>query len=162
MKYTIPFETANAGVNGAYKTVGAIIVPDTSLVRAQLTGFALGSADSTPFDETAHVRIGRILDLSAGGAGTGFTSISAVNVPKNDPDGPVCTCSGKVKYGTEPTAYEANPWRQFGLNDRGVLWSIDEGEESLIATQDMLIGLQVAGLDTTVLKWSGYLEFRVI
>lgn len=160
MKYTISFDTENAGVSGAFKTLAAIINPDTTGIRARLTGYSIGSADETPFDESVAIEIGRILDVSAGGAGSGFTAIAASAITKNDPAGPIATSTGAVGYGTEPTVYESRAWKRFGINDRGALWSLDEGDKPLIIIPDMLMGIRAGGHGATVLKFSGYLEFE--
>lgn len=164
MRYTVPFGKtgfSTAAVANTFKTAAAVIVPDAALVRARITGFHVATSDPTPVDASVMIQLARILDLSAGGAGTKAVTIAASSIPKNDPAGPDSTCSGGAEYSVEPTAYESNPYKQIGMNGRGIVWSLEEGEDPLIGTQDMLLGLLVAPRSTTVVKLTGYLEFEV-
>lgn len=155
-------DVATGAVADTYKTVASIIVPDTAGVRARIRSIRIASSDDTPTDKPVRVRIIRIADVSNGTAGTAATSISAANIPKLDPAGPVATFSAKLDYSVEPTTFETDALWQDAFNDRGGIdktFCEEDARPSGIA--DQLLAVQVAPSTAAAIKTSGGINVEV-
>jgi hypothetical protein len=161
MQYILPISTvATAAVAGTFKTLGAIIVPDTTNLRVRLTDFHLGPATAAPTDVAIEVKVALIADVSAGTAGT-KTAITAANIPPVDVGAPACRSSGGIHYTVEPTTYNTYPLWHGGFNHRGVLnWYWLEENRRPVAGQDMLIGILAAPQTAAAVELIGTIGFE--
>lgn len=141
MFYTVPAaDVATTGSADTFKTIAAILVADTAGHRARLRRLTIGFADNTPADAQVSFQVKRILDVSAGGAGTS----TAVTPGKVDPGTPASLVSAGKNFTVEPTAYETDPLWTDDLNTRGgvvIEWNEDDAPR---VTQDMLLGVLAA------------------
>lgn len=160
--YSLPFQdVVTSAVADTFETVAALIVADTVGHRCRVRGFHIGPSDDTALDFNLAVRLSRILDVSAGGAGTS-TPVTTALMPKHDPGSVDSLVSGGHTFTGEPTVYEANDLYVGGFNMRGGLINerFDE-DEKYVATRDMLIGLRCAPRASTALRVSGVILFEV-
>ena len=160
MKYSYEFDDIPTGPTAdLLKTFMQIIVADTAGLRCRIRSVALGPADNTASDENVVVKLKRINDVSAGGAGTAGTTISVANVIKKDRligDSPA---SVKLNYSSEPTTYEASGWT-IGVNGRGGFIKEWSEEDAPVIGQDQAIGLLVAPRSTIAVRLSGSIEWE--
>jgi hypothetical protein len=163
MRYVLPFEAvALSATAGTYKTLAAIIVPDTPGVRVRVTALNIGPGNANPPDTDIEVKLNRIDDVSGGTAGT-TTAVSAANMGKKDSGAPTCTVSGAVNYTAEPTVYNTTePQYRLGMNARAsAIKEWIDPDDMPKGGADQLIGLLAASRDTTQPKISGSIEFEV-
>jgi len=159
--YSLTFNDVDSGaVADTFKTMAALIVPDTAGNRFRLLGFNLGCAENSPVDEIMAVKLHRIADVSAGTAGTAGSTVSAANMAKFDPGSVASIISGKLNYSAEPTAYETEPLWFGEFNLRGVLqWQFLD--KPPIFTQDSHLGLLASPRTATARKLTGTLIYEV-
>lgn len=160
MRYTLTFSDVATGATAdTFKTLAALIVADTAGYRCRIRSIAIGPADDTPQDKSVAIKLARIADVSAGGAGT-KTAVAAGNLGKKDPGAADSIISGGRNYTAEPTAYETEPIWQCDVNCRGGLIKEWSAEDAPIATADMLLGLLAAPRDASAKQLSGTIEFE--
>ena len=160
MKYSIPFDDIPTGaVADGYKTIAAIVVPNTAGARVRLTAVEVGPADDTPADRNLAVKIARVAAITSGTPGTAGTTIAAGSVPKKETRSRDSLCSGKLNYSAEPTTYETYPVFQLAVNDRG-LFVKEFGDDGPVFELDQLCGLLAAPRAAAASRVSGTLEFE--
>lgn len=160
--FSLPFEdVATGAVADVFKTLAALIVADTQGHRCRVRGLHVGPSDDTALDFNIAVRLSRILDVSAGSAGTS-TPVTTALMPKHDPGSVDSLVSGGLNFTGEPSTYEARDLYVNGFNMRGGLINerFDE-DEKYVATRDMIIALRFAPRTGTVMRVSGVILFEV-
>lgn len=162
--YYLPFTHINDG-NAAdtFQTMAAGIVAAAETALVQLLGFNIAACTGAYSDEAFEVKVNRINDVSAGGAGT-KTAITAANMPRQwsgmgDP-----SFTGGVLYTVEPTAYETNAIYHDVSNDRGRISHFWPEGTGPIMSDDQLIGLLMAPrfAGPTQGQWSGTMYWRAM
>ncbi len=164
MLYTVPFINIDTGADiDTFKTIASLIIPDTNNGhRLRLRKLLVVPSLATPTDKPVLLVIKRILDISAGAAGTADSSITAANMPKADTDSIISIASAGLDYSAEPTAYETNEIFAGGFNDRGGLierWDRDDPEAPMIG-RDQLLGLLAAPRSASAIDLIGHMVFE--
>ena len=98
-----------------YLTAAGCHATDTVGHRYKIREIDVHAADPTPLDKNLAVKLGHILDVSAGGAGTS-TAISAANLPKRDSGQIDAPFGAGVKFTGEPTTYKTDQNKQWEFN----------------------------------------------
>ena len=135
---------STGAVADTYKTMAAVLTGDTAGYEIRLRAVIIGVSLDAPADLQVSMKVNRIADISAGGAGTPDSSIAAANLarPRSGSRDGVSTFG--YDYSAEPTTYETNPHYQIDFNLRGghtKEWGIEDG---IIGGQDMLVGILMA------------------
>lgn len=154
MRYKLPF-LESIGAGSTVKTLVGLTVPDVVGNRFRLRRISMGGADS-PFDTSVRIRVQRILDLSAGSAG----SATAKTPSKVDPGSVASIVTGTVNYTAEPTTYEANEVWASGVNHRGTIISGWDELDAPVFLQDQFCGI-IVFTNGTVKQMIGCAEFDV-
>lgn len=166
MKYSFGFSSVvpGAAVADTYRTIAAIRLPANTPpigVRARITQISLGFAQDAPADIPIGVKLVRIADVSAGGAGTpGLSGTLTMKDPASLQNNFGITAG--LNYTAEPTAYETGPLWAIDINDRNAVikeWIMDDEKPKVI--EDQIIGLLVAPRTSTVVEVSGCIEFEL-
>lgn len=160
--YTMPFEDVATGSTiDLYKTMGAIIVPDTVGNRCRVRGLHAFPSNDTSQDFDIAVRLSRIASRTAGTAGSS-SPVTGANMPKHDPGSVASIVTGARNYTSEPTTYETEDLWVGGFNMRGgVINERFDDDEMYRVTQDMLCGVRCAPRAAVALRVSGVIIFEV-
>lgn len=160
--YTLAFSNIDTGGTAdAYKTIAALIASATAGYKARLRRLVVTPADDSPADANINVRINRIDDVSAGGAGTA-TAVTAANMGRPLSDQRDGVITGARNYTAEPTAYNTEPLWQASFNSRGGLtyeWGIDDAP---VINNDQLLGLLASPTASAARTLSGCMTFEEI
>jgi len=133
-----------------FVTMLAIISADTAGHRARLRRLAVAGSMDAPVNGNIAVKLNRVSDVSAGGAGTS-TAISAANMAKKDSASLATVITGGHTFTVEPTVYDTKPLFEGEFNAIG--GKIDEAWSSVDAPtidRDMLLGVLVSPRVSTV------------
>lgn len=129
MRYIIPFTNVPLGATGTFITLARAISTDLAGDRFKLMRISVGPSNGTPPDLDGNIQVKRILDTTAGAAGTPGSTISAANIPKKDTQSQDAPFSAGIDYTTaEPGTYQANPVHNMGMNAHGAYikdWEAD-------------------------------------
>jgi len=160
----IPFDDiASGGSANVYKTIAAVKVDNTTGARIRIRTLNVASSDDNPLDEAIRVQLIRIADVSAGSAGTFATTITAVNLPRTNPNDPDPFALARLNYSAEPTVFDTHPHDQWSFNDRGFL--VDRWEQHdddwPVALTDQLIALRIALSVASTAKVTGKIGFEM-
>lgn len=153
MRFAIPFEGVSTGSTpGTYKTIALVVVPDTAGYRSRIVEVDVHGADATLADEKIDLRVTRIADISAGGAGTG-TSVTPV---KLDLSSRASVITAKVNCTVEPTTYEStNIWNGAIHMKSGIERVFGYTEIMPVLNRDEALGLLGSPLTANARKLSG-------
>jgi hypothetical protein len=155
-KYILPFDNIASGATAdTYKTMAAVILPDTDNKRVRLTAVTLGPADDSPTDANIGVRIGRTDNTSAGTAGS---SVTAGNMPKVDGSKGDSPATGGLNYSAEPTTVTALHYT--GINARGSVRIEFHPDDAPVANKNETLALSVAPRAASAVTLSGAIEFE--
>lgn len=161
MFYTAPAEdVATLAVDNSYKTVLLIRNPNTAGMRFRLRRLRITPADNSPQDLNVGVRIMRIADYAGGTAGTSVSTITAVNMPKKDTNGPIADQLADIDFSDEPTVYESNALFTDGINVRGGIPIWWEEEEAFKFATNQACGILIAPRGTTIARLNVHAGFE--
>jgi hypothetical protein len=156
-KFVVPFDNVATGAAAdTYKTMAAIRVADTAGHRVRLRALHVGPADDAPVDKCLAIKISRVADVSAGGAGTS----TAVTPAKKDVASTAALASAGKNYTVEPTTYETEALWQGAINSRGAISMVWSADDAPVVGQDALVGVLMAPRDAAAVTVSGSLEFE--
>jgi len=159
--YKMTFDAiATGAVADTYKTLCAIVAADTAGHRARVMSITIGPADEAPVDKNVAVKLARVDDVSAGGAGTPGASVSGANMGKVDSESVASTITGGRAYSAEPTVYGTEPLWAGAFNARGGIIKHWDREDAPVIQRDQLIGLLAAPRDANAITLSGTIEFE--
>ncbi len=164
--FSLPFEQIATGSTAdVYKTMAALIVDDTQGHRIRVRGIHVYPADPNPLAHNIGVHLDRILDLSAGSAGTPGTTpdpVAKADMPHHDPGSVDSLVAGERDYTAEPTTFQTESLFVGGFHMNGGLINerFDE-DEKYVCTRDMLIALRCAPRAAVTLTVSGVILFEV-
>lgn len=159
--YKMTFDNVATGaVADTFTTLAAIVAADTAGYRARLLSLTIGPADDAPVDKNVAVKLCRVDDVSAGGAGTA-TTVSGANMAKADSESAASVISGGHTYTVEPTTYGTYPLWVGAFNARGGLVKHWDREDAPVIQRDQLLGLLAAPRDAAAITLSGTMEFEV-
>lgn len=157
--FTVPFDDVATGTSdNTYKTMGAVLVPNTAGKRCCIREIGVGPADDTPLDYSVGVRLQRFSDQSTGTK----TAITAANLGHLEADAVDGSCTGAHTYTVEPTTMDTSPIWQSGMNARGSLiktWS-GPADACPIAGQADGMALRICPRGTNASKHSGWITFE--
>ncbi|RME36530.1 MAG: hypothetical protein D6788_11370 [Planctomycetota bacterium] len=160
--FNVPFDDIATGTSdGVYKTIAAIINPDTAGARFLLREIDIYPNDDAPPDTQVRIAVKRILDVSAGTAGTAGTTIAGTAIPKLDPNSIDASQTAKLDYSVEPTTYETNAVFQAAMNSRGGFQKPFDDETAVRVLRDQHLGLLAAPNGSTQVRLSGSLLFEL-
>lgn len=167
MRYRLTFEDiATSAVIDEFKTLAAIVVPNTTGIQARLRQVRLGPSDDIPEDRNVSVQVG-LIDLTPGGhdAGTPTTVLAGADMFQANPRSPVSAVTGGIGYGgaNEPKIYDVIPFcLEDSFNLRGgfihTWWDEDEMPE---IPQNFALGLLVAPKAAIQVRLSGSIAYEV-
>jgi len=159
-RYSMTWDNiASGAVADTYRTVAALIVPDTAGNRFRLLSLAVGFSDDSPVDLHAGVMINRTDGTANGTAGS---SITGANMPKKDPDSVDSIITGGLNYsGGEPTEYEDEEIWGIGLYGKSGFIKEWSELDAPIVTQDLVLGVLVCPRTAAAVTTTGSMEFEV-
>lgn len=156
------FMTANNVACGAvadtYTTLAALIAAATTGYKARLLRLNVGPSDDSPADANISVKVARIDDVSAGGAGT-KTGVAAADMGRPFSDQRDGIITGGHTYTVEPTVY-GDPVFQMDFNVRGGFFHEWDLADAPIIDNDQLLGILVAPRAASAATVSMTLEFE--
>jgi len=142
-----------------YLTVASVIAAAGTSYMGRIRAINVGPADDAPADLNISIKMSRIADVSAGGAGT-KTAISAANMPRAISYTADGILTGGHTYSVEPTAYETYPIFVTDMNLRGGFfkeWGIDDAPWIM---NDQLIGVLIAPRTAAAATTSGTITYE--
>ena len=135
-----------------YTTIASVIAAAGTSYIGRVRAINVGPDDDAPADLNISVKLNRIVDVSAGGAGTA-TAVTAANMNRQISYTADGILTGAHTYSVEPTAYATNPIFTTSFNLRGGFfkeWGVDDApwiwNDQLIA---VLIAPRTAAAATT-------------
>ena len=157
MRYSVNFNNVSTGaVADTYKTLLALVAADTAGYRFRLRSINLGPGDDAPQDLNVSIKLGRVEDVSAGGAGTGT---AATPLPK-DSLSRAAVITAKTNCTVEPTTYGAVAAFELDLNRRNSFVKEWSSEDAPVFNRDQLAGLLGAPRTAAAAVLSGSMEFE--
>ena len=160
MFYTASAEdVATLATDNLYKTFLLIRNPNTAGMRFRLRRLRLTPADNSPHDLHRGVRIMRIDDYAGGTAGTSVSTISAVDMPKKDTNGPIADQLADVDFSVEPTVFSSTLFTD-GINVRGGIPIWWEEEEAFKFAFNQACGILLAPRGTTIARLNVHAGFE--
>ena len=160
MFYSLTFnDVATGAAADTFKTLAALIAADTAGHRCRLRALNVGPADDGPSDLNVELKIARIADVSAGGAGT-TTAVTAANMGRPESVQRDGVITGGRNYTVEPTAYETEPLWTHGMNIRGGFFKEWGVEEAPVLETDQILGLLAAPRSAAAIRLSGTLIYE--
>lgn len=157
MLYDIAFEDfATSATGDTYKTAVACHATNTLGHRYKLREVDVQAADDTPLDKNLAVQIKKVLDVSAGSAGTPGTTIAAADLSKRDTLQIDAPFGAGIEYPTTPpSSYKTEAIKQWEFNAHGGLiygWSFADAP---VCNRDELLGVLVAPRAAGAIQTSG-------
>ncbi len=157
MRFSAPFDNVASGaVADTYKTLAALVAADTAGYRCRLRSLTVGPADDAPADLNVSLKINRVDDVSAGGAGT---ATAVTPAPKDSLSRAAVITAGKA-HSAEPTTYNTVPLWECEINLRNSLIKEWGADDAPVINRDQLLGLLVAPRTAAAATLSGVLEFE--
>lgn len=159
MIYYVPIEEI-AGLSGSgnqdtFKTLIAIIVPNSVFCEARILEVDFGPSLVTTVDEDFSCQIGRIASTDT--AGTKASTIAVAAVPKKHTNLPNAHFTVGVNYSVEPTTFETHRIWSIGMNDRGGFFKRYAEKDAPEARQDEWLCVRIAAMAAvpSANKWTG-------
>jgi len=154
--FAVPFNNLDTGaVADTFVTLAAVQAGDTAGYRCRIRRIAAGPSADSPADLNVALKLTRVDDVSAGGAGTK----TAATPTQLDSLSAAAVCSGGIDYTAEPTAYGTVLWA-IEMNLRNSIDIDFPPEDAPICNRDQLIGLLAAPRSANAAELSGVIWFE--
>ena len=137
-------DIATGASANTYKTMAAILASATAGYKARIRELVIVVSLDAPADLQVSLKVNRIADVSAGGAGTADSSIAASALARPNTDDRDGVTTFGYDYSVEPTTYETNAHYLVDFNLRGGHTKVWGVEDSIYINNDMLIGILMA------------------
>lgn len=161
MKYAVNCDdVATGAVADTFKTLLAIIAADTAGYRARLLKLIVGPSDDTPQDLNVALRLNRVDDVSAGGAGTANSNPTPRPIDSLSRAAVITAGEDYITGGAEPTTYGTVPIWQAEMNRRNTLIQEWVPDEAPVINRDQLLGLLAAPRTAAAARLSVSFEFE--
>jgi hypothetical protein len=134
-----------SGQQDAYKTLAAIVVPDTADIEVAIMEVDIGPAGDAGLDENFTLSIWRIDNPGTAGTSTNIAA-SALKDLGPHTDLPAPDWDAEIDYSVEPGTFGTYPLCPIGMNDRGGFFkrffSVKEAPQ---ARQDQVLYVRIQG-----------------